>query len=104
MAGLWELAKQGAVEGISSHLMDAAMVKYATGQRTRTQIRDDLNATRETPLTVEELADLNGLADELDARGTTQAKMVYNLTVQAEFTYAELGLVTEAQWRATLGI
>jgi hypothetical protein len=104
MPGLWERIHPDAVDRLAVHLLDAAMVLYATGTYTRQQIVNALNAHLQTPLTSTELTDLSAIADTLDAQGTANAKVVYEQQVMGFSIAGEFGVIDEAQFRAGLGL
>jgi hypothetical protein len=104
MAGLWERVNKTADDRIPVHLLDAAMVLYATGTYTRQQIVNAINAQLLTPLTSAELADLSAIADQLDAQGTANQKVVYEQEVMGFSIAAEFGVIDETQFRTGLGL
>ena len=104
MAGLWERIKNTAEERVGVHLLEAGIVLHATNAFTKTQIRDAINTTLTTPLSVAETTDLELIVDKLDAELTTILKLVYLEKVKAWTIAAEHGVVTETQFRSALGI
>ena len=115
MPGVWEIVKSNlspSEERLHVATVIAGIVAHVTepGTFTKVRIRDILNAARANNLTAAELADLNGIVDNLDAEVGTTAKLVYLQRVLAYFTLAEASApgggdaITEAEFRAGLGI
>lgn len=104
MAGLWDKSANAAAVRINTHLLVAAIKGYGTGVFTAAQVKAGLETVLGDALTSEEAADLTAIAAALDGQATTTAKLVYVSKVEAVSIAAELGLITEAAWRAALGI
>lgn len=114
MAGLWELVKTDAENRLQTHFIVAAIkgrqanISDNTVGFTAVQIIDALNAMRTADghptLTTEETADLSGINTALSGLGTVAARQTYVNLVEAVFVAAEAGQVSEAKWRADLGI
>lgn len=114
MAGLWELVKEDGVNRISVHFIVAALkgrqanISNAAVGFTAAQILTALNAMRTEDgfpvFTAAEEADLTGINAALAGQGTVAARQTYVNLAEAMFIAAEAGQVSEAKWRADLGI
>ena len=115
MAGLWERVRGDADDRINIHLIEAALGGYhinahidGTKGFTRVQVKDTINneliANGAAVLTAAEETDLNAIADEIDAQANDTARLHYLVGAKAVFIAAELEEITEAKWRADLGI
>lgn len=115
MAGLWERVKQAGLDGeggrrINVTLFIAGIRGYAAAIWTRIQVRDALNLELATNvpgdvLDAAELADLNAIADEVDAQPNDVKKLEYVVgRVEPSTIAGELGHVNETKWRSDLGI
>lgn len=104
MSGIWERIKADAVDRISSHLLDAAMVVRNDNSFTGAQILAALNRQIMTPLTASETTDLNNIMTQLVGVGSVTNRLVYKEKVKAALIIAECGEFTEVQFRSYLGI
>ena len=105
MAGIYERVKKAAtLERCSAHLFDAALTLYGTGDFTSTQVLNAINDVLANDLAGAEVTDLTNIRAQMDAQGTTTLKLVYTAKVRAAVVAAEMGNVTDAQFRTILGI
>jgi hypothetical protein len=104
MAGLWERIRVDAADRVSNHLLAAALVMHQTSGFSDAQILAAVNTSVQTPLTAAEQDDLAALAAVLDTQGSVTNRLVWLAKCEAWCLAAEHGVVTEAQWRAALGV
>lgn len=94
------------VEGISEHVFKGVLFDYALGEKSRAQALAALNNTLSDPLSGEEQADLNTLADTIDSKTGLQNKLLYCLEVEVVIAQAVSGAdyLTGAAIRTRLGL
>lgn len=87
-------------DNIAVHYLFSALVDYAAGETTRTQIVNYWS------LDADAQADLNVLCDAIDALGTPTAKMAWGTEFHAVlmFAEAEAKYNTKAAFRTRLGL
>lgn len=107
MPGIYERIKSNIgedTERIPVQIISSALVLYATGTYSRSQILVALNAYLESDLTADEQLDLGLLADEVDGISGDDAKQTYIGKLDAILIATEFGLVNEPQFRSVAGI
>jgi len=106
MSGIWNRVHRSGVNGdyLSSHLLKAAIYLSVRGVFTNSQIIDALNSGLRTPLSGQELTDLEAML--LNAtQGTATAKLDYLERFDALNIAAEAGLLSnESTYRTQMGI
>jgi hypothetical protein len=110
MAGIFERVKSTATDRVPSHQLDSAFVFKELAIFTNQQLLDDINRVAtannhpERALTAAEITDLQNIAAALAAAGSVNARHIYFQRLRAAFYAAEIGSITEAQFRSILGI
>lgn len=110
MAGLWERIRPDGTDRIPVHLVVAGLravfVNGVDGTKgaTRVQVRNALNNHVELALTAAEEADLNGIADTIDAQANNTSKIIFLQNIEYVMIAAEFGAIDETKWRNDLGI
>ena len=104
MAGLWTvLAPNDEGEHMNITLLRCELTGVALGVRTRADAKANIESRLGRELTTEETTDLTALADNFET-GTVEDRLVYNSKVEMALNAAELGLITESQFRTLVGI
>ena len=106
MAGIWERVRKATSETdnrINIRLLQLELTGLALGVRTRADARLNIESELHEVLNTDELTDLNNLAD-LYEQGSVQSKLVFAHTVDFALNEAELGLITETEFRTILGL
>jgi len=88
------------VKNIAVHYFFSALVDYATGNTTRTQI------VAHWSLDIDAEADLDTLCDAIDALSTATEKSVFGTSLHAVMMLAEGGIkyTTKSAFKARLGL
>lgn len=96
------------VESLSIHAFKGVLYDYALGEKTRAEALAALNRTLESgiPLAAPEQADLNTLADAIDAISGLQDKLLYCLEIEIVLLQATDGAdyLTAVAIRTRLGL
>lgn len=102
MAGLYD--RIGADDRVSTHYFVAGLKGYGTGIWTRQQVLDGINSLLISSLSGDELTDYTAIADIMDGKSTSTAKMGYAMQIEAAMIAAEAEVLLEAGWRSALEI
>ena len=106
MAGMWDLVYQNfdpSFKRINIKLFRCELVGVALGVRARANAKTNIETELGRTLSTEEIADLTAIADNFET-GTVEDRLVYNSKVEMACNAAELGIITESQWRALMEI
>lgn len=106
MAGIWNRVRDRGEGSDPLPSLTVVAAVYLVGRNvfTATQARDALNSTLQSPLTTEELTDLNQILTQAGL-GSATAKLDYLLRLQSLCIAVEGGALTnEATFRSELGL
>ncbi len=104
MAGIWERVRGDADDRINAHLFEAAFVFNATGTFTEQQIINALNDNLISPLTANELTDLNNITSQMSLQANNTLKLIYMEKIKSALICAEVGVINEVTFRSILNI
>ncbi len=102
MAGLYD--RIGMDDNVQVHYLTAGFKGYMAGLWTAAQVLNNINSLLVTPLSGQEVTDLNDMVTVIDAKANNTQKLIYAMTVEAVMVAAEAGVLNEAGWRSGLEI
>ena len=107
MSGIWNRIIPGGenADRLNVHLIKAAVYLVGRGAFTAQQALDGLNSQLSSPLSGQEITDLNAILTNLNGQSSAVLKIDYLERVDALNIAVENGILTdEAVYRAQLGI